>query len=454
MMAAMALQKMAAAVGGELRGADVEVQQVCTDSRKLKSGDLFIALNGENYDGNQFVADAVKAGAAAAIVSKATDLLPSILVSDCRRALGLLARENRRGFQGKVVAITGSSGKTSTKEMLAAIFAQCGEMYATQGNLNNEIGVPLSLLALRAEHRFAVIEMGAAKQGDIAYLCEFAEPNIAVLTNAQPAHIEGFGSLEGVAKTKGEIFRCLPQGGLAVINADDAFCSLWQGYAEHVQQRFFSLVREDVDVFARDIDLSEPGKLRFELVSFKGSARVCMHLSGRHMVANALAAAAAALSAGVSLSDVVDGLESVRGASGRLLRREIAGVALIDDTYNANPGSVRAAIDVLSNSLGRHILVLGNMAELGREAALQHREVAACARHNRLNSGFFIGEHAPMMAAEFGENGFAFKDKSALSAALNKYLQAGDTVLVKGSRSAAMETIVDDISAHLSQREH
>ena len=452
MIAAMNLQAIAVATDGALWGASQRVERICTDSRKVQPGDLFVALSGDNFDGNQFIGVAKAAGASAAIVNTATDLLPNVRVSDTRRALGLIARENRRRFSGPLVAITGSSGKTSTKEMLAAIFAQCGEVYATVGNLNNEIGVPLSLLAISAQTQFAVIEMGAAKQGDIKYLCEFAEPTISILTNAQHAHIEGFGSLKAVAETKGEIFRGLAKGGLAIINADDVNCALWQSYASHAQQRLFSLVREDVDVFARDIDLSEPGKVRFELVSFAGSAKVCMPLSGRHMVANALAAAAAALSAGASLGDVVRGLESVRGVSGRLLRRDLAGVALIDDSYNANPGSVRAAIDVLAASKGRKILALGHMAELGREAAQQHREIAAYARENRLDAVFFVGEYAEMMAAEFGGNAYAFSDKSNLISALIIYLQTGDTVLVKGSRSAAMEVIVDAIAADLARR--
>jgi len=452
MIGALNLQTIATVTGGVLTGTDTSVEVVCTDSRKVQAGDLFIALSGDNFNGNQFVGVAKDAGAVASVVSDPTDLLPNIRVSDTRRALGLIARENRRRFTGPLVAITGSSGKTSTKEMLAAIFAQCGEVYATVGNLNNEIGVPLSLLAISAQHQFAVIEMGAAKQGDIHYLCEFAEPTIAVLTNAQHAHIEGFGSLTAVAETKGGIFRGLAKGGLAIINADDAHCSLWQSYASHVQQRLFSLVREDVDVFARDIDLSEPGKVRFELVSFAGSAKVCMPLSGRHMVANALAAAAAALSAGASLGEVVSGLESVRGVSGRLLRRNVAGIELIDDSYNANPGSVRAAIDVLASSHGRKVLALGHMAELGAEAAQQHREIAAYARENRLDAVFFAGEYASIMATEFGRNAHAFDNKSDLIAALKNYLEVGDTVLVKGSRSAEMEVVVDALATDLVQR--
>ncbi|WP_295875950.1 UDP-N-acetylmuramoyl-tripeptide--D-alanyl-D-alanine ligase [uncultured Zhongshania sp.] len=449
MISAMTLAQIANCADGKLCGADVQVLGLSTDTRKIKRGDLFVALSGENFNGNKFVEDAKKNGAIAALVSESTDILPSVLVTDSRRALGLIARENRRQFSGSLVAVTGSSGKTSTKEMLASIFAQHGDVFATQGNFNNEIGVPLSLLAIEEKHRFAVIEMGAAKQGDIAYLCEFAEPDIAVLTNAQPAHIAGFGSLEGVAKTKGEIFSSLPQHGLAVINADDTYCELWRSIAKHVKQRLFSLVREDVDVFARDIDLSVPGTVRFELVSFNGSARVCMPLSGRHMIANALAAAAASLSAGVSLADVVAGLESMRSVSGRLLRRDVAGVAVIDDSYNANSGSVRAAIDVLASGVGRKVLVMGHMAELGAEADLRHREIAAYARENRIDALFVVGEFAELMASEFGGESFAFAMKAELIAKLGRFVKSGDTVLVKGSRSAAMEEVVDALSAEL-----
>lgn len=452
MITPMNLQQIVDSASGILCGENIQFSGLSTDTRSIKKGDLFVALSGENFDGNQFVENAKKSGAIAALVTKTTDILPNVLVSDSRRALGLLARENRRRFSGALVAVTGSSGKTSTKEMLASIFAQRGDVFATKGNLNNEIGVPLSLLAIEEKHRFAVIEMGAAKQGDIAYLCEFAEPDIAVLTNAQPAHIAGFLSLEGVAKTKGEIFSCLPKHGLAVINADDVYCELWQENAKHVKQRLFSLVREDVDVFARDIDLSVPGKVQFELVSFNGSAKVCMPLSGRHMVANALAAAAASLSAGVSLGDVVAGLESMRSVSGRLLRREVAGVALIDDSYNANPGSVRAAIDVLASSSGRKVFVMGHMGELGPEAPLRHREIAAYARENRIDTLLVVGEFAPLMAEEFGAKSVAFAKKAELIAMINKFVEAGDTVLVKGSRSAAMEEVVDALATELLGR--
>lgn len=452
MITPMNLQQIVDSASGILCGENIQFSGLSTDTRSIKKGDLFVALSGENFDGNQFVENAKKSGAIAALVTKTTDILPNVLVSDSRRALGLLARENRRQFSGALVAVTGSSGKTSTKEMLASIFAQRGDVFATKGNLNNEIGVPLSLLAIEEKHRFAVIEMGAAKRGDIAYLCEFAEPDIAVLTNAQPAHIAGFLSLEGVAKTKGEIFSCLPKHGLAVINADDVYCEFWQENAKHVKQRLFSLVREDVDVFARDIDLSVPGKVQFELVSFNGSAKVCMPLSGRHMVANALAAAAAALSAGVSLGDVVAGLESMRSVSGRLLRREVAGVALIDDSYNANPGSVRAAIDVLASSSGRKVFVMGHMGELGPEAPLRHREIAAYARENRIDTLLVVGEFAPLMAEEFGAKSVAFAKKAELIAMINKFVEAGDTVLVKGSRSAAMEEVVDALATELIGR--
>lgn len=452
MILPMTLQQLAMCTSGTLCGENVQFHGVSTDSRQLDKDDLFVALSGESFNGNQFVEAAKIKGASAALVSEATDSIPSVLVADCRHAFGLMARENRRQFTGALVAVTGSSGKTSTKEMLASIFSQCGEVFATRGNLNNEIGVPLSLLAIEKSHHFAVIEMGAAKQGDIAYLCEFAEPDIAILTNAQPAHIAGFLSLEGVAKTKGEIFRGLPKHGLAVINADDTFCEYWQENAAHVKQCLFSLVREDVDVFARDIDLSVPGTVKFELVSFKGKAVVCMPLSGRHMVANALAAAAASLSAGVSLSDVVAGLEAMKGVSGRLLRREIAGVAVIDDSYNANPGSVRAAIDVLASSEGRKILVMGHMGELGSEAGLRHREIAAYARENKLDALFVVGDFASLMADEFGRQSFAFANKQEMILMMNVFVKAGDTVLVKGSRSAGMEDVVDALSSELLGR--
>ncbi|GAB3371949.1 UDP-N-acetylmuramoyl-tripeptide--D-alanyl-D-alanine ligase [Spongiibacter taiwanensis] len=448
-MNALTLSKIAAITGGQLVGADVSVSAVCTDTRKLQTGDLFVALKGEHFDGNTFVAQAAASGAGAALVNSPVDSLPCVVVADSYRALGLVAREHRRHFAGPVMAITGSSGKTSTKEMLASILRECGDTFATKGNLNNEVGVPLSLLSMSTQEQFAVIEMGAAKRGDIAYLCEFAEPTIALLTNAQAAHIQGFGSLQGVAETKGEIFQALGGKGVAIINADDQFSSLWQQLAGVAAQVRFGFNPATADVWAEDIVLSPNGGSEFRLVTPAGSADVVLALPGRHMIANALAAAAAAQAAGASLAQISAGLGLVRPSDGRLSRRQVGGIQIIDDSYNANPGSVRAAIDVLSECDGRRILVLGAMAELGDEAERGHREVAQYAASKGIDALFVTGEWAPMMAEKFGASAKAFADRETLASALVQFVEGGDAVLIKGSRSAGMELVVSRLAQHL-----
>lgn len=447
-MITLSLSRIAELTGGRLLGEDVSVSSVCTDTRTLQPGDLFVALRGEHFDGNAFVAQAAAAGAVAALVNDPVDGLPCVVVDNSYRALGIIARENRRHFAGQVLAITGSSGKTSTKEMLASILRQCGETFATRGNLNNEVGVPLSLLALTSQQQYAVIEMGAAKRGDIAYLCQFAEPTITLLTNAQAAHIEGFKSLQGVAQTKGEIFQALAGQGVAIINADDNFAALWREMAGSASQILFGFDPATAAVWPDALQLDWEGGSRFELVTPAGRVAVTLSLPGRHMVVNALAAAAAALAAGASLEQIAAGLAQVRPSPGRLSRRQMGAIEVIDDSYNANPGSVRAAIDVLGQCRGRRVLVLGGMAELGQEAERGHREVADYAASKGIDALFVCGHWAPMMAQRFGVNGRAFADRAMLAEALVQFLEGGDSVLIKGSRSAGMEQVV----GHLAQQ--
>ena len=448
------LSDIAGLCAGELHGKDREVTRLCTDSRKLQTGDLFVALRGDNFDGNAFLNDAADHGAVAALANIPSDTLPTVVVADTRMALGQVAAENRRRFEGPLIALTGSSGKTSSKEMLAAILRQEHNVAATRGNLNNEIGVPLTLMDLASEHDVAVIEMGAAKRGDIAYLCQFAHPNIALLTNAQAAHLQGFGSLQGVAETKGEIFTALPADGTAIINADDSFAELWQGMAGHCRRVTFSVEgRAEADIRATGITLQR-GLSCFQLHSPAGQVEIELALPGRHMVANALGATGAALAAGASLESVKAGLESVRGVEGRLSRKLCGGVTLINDSYNANPGSVSAAIDVLSISEGRRILVLGTMAELGGDALELHREVGRRASQAGIDLLFAVGEFANELAGSFGDGASAFKDKAALCKALLATVAAGDAVLVKGSRSAAMETVTVELEETLSGERH
>lgn len=449
MMRALSLDAVATLTHGKHYGENAEISSVVIDSRRVRAGSLFVALRGERVDGHDYLRQAAESGASAALVNRQCKELPGVIVDDSQRALADLARDNRRAFRGPLIALTGSSGKTSTKEMLAAILSCNASVLATSGNHNNELGVPLTLLDISPQHAFAVIEMGAAKAGDIRYLCEFAQPDVAILTNAQAAHLQGFGSLDGVAKTKGEIFEALSPSGLAVINADDRYYSQWQAQASHCRQSSFSLISSSADVYASDISATAEGS-QFTLHCAAGQTEVLLPLSGRHMVANALAAAAAALEVGISLSQIAEGLGGVNSTAGRLFSQRWGGITVIDDSYNANPGSVRAAIEVLAAKPGKSLLVLGEMAELGPDAEALHRDVAAYARDASVASCAFVGEFADVMAEEFGDAGRAFADKQALLGHLPALLDNVNTVLVKGSRSSAMEEVVTALQQTLS----
>lgn len=466
MMSALKFKQIAQQLQGQLLAAfGVEnnqaadnplVKNVVTDTRQIQPGDLYVALKGDRFDGNQFVADAVNKGAVAAVISEDSTqqenlAIPRIAVKDTRAALGLIARINRRAFTGPVVAITGSAGKTTTKNMLASIFATSGEVLATRGNYNNEIGVPLTLLRLESQHRAAVIEMGAARRGDIRYLCQFAEPTIAVLTSVLPAHIEGFGSLDAVAETKGEIFQSLPDDGVAIMNADSPYFSMWKN---SVTCKLYTFgLKPSADFTARDIDSDASGS-RFLLVTPVGEIPLHLPLPGRHSIVNALAAAAAAFAANLNLRQIQEGLQRFVGETGRLTRHERDdGLIVIDDSYNANPGSVQAAIDVLVNATGRKILALGHMAELGADAERLHIEVAAYALSQGIDALWITGEFASVMAARFGVNAKPFDDRNALAEYAKTHLSSGDTILIKGSRSAGMEAVVHELLPEIIKQE-
>lgn len=434
------------------------IERVSTDSRNIVPGDLFVALSGERYDGHEFIADVAAKGAVAAIVEAAVDCaLPQLVVSDSRLALGVVARLNRRRFTGPVIAITGSAGKTTCKEMVAAIFAGCGETLATTGNLNNEIGVPLTLLGLAQQHEYAVIEMGAGRAGDIRYLCRFVEPDIGIVTSALPAHLEGFGDLDTIAQTKGELFGCLRADGAAVINGDDPlYQSLWRTQAAGRRSITFGLEPGN-DITARAISAAD-GCQHFTLVTPTGSAPVSLALLGRHNLRNALAAAGAAFAAGLGLDAIAAGLGSLQSVPGRLQSlRGRDGSVVIDDSYNANPGAVQAAIDVLADFAGHRRLILGHMAELGASAERLHREVAEYASHAGIDELWCVGTWAPAMVEAFGREARAFTSNEELLEALSRAAYA-DVTLVKGSRSARMETVVatlrDDVSSIPAAGEH
>lgn len=453
MMNALSLRAIAAELNCQYSGADVAIGRINTDSRTIQRGDLYIALRGERFDGHAFVNDVAQKGAGAAIVNadaviankSSENNLPQLRVDDTRAALGLIARMNRRQFTGSLIAITGSAGKTTTKEMLAAILAQCGATLATQGNLNNEIGVPQTLLRIAPEHRYAIIEMGAARAGDIAYLCRFAEPDVSVLTSALPAHLEGFGSIETIAQTKGEIFTGLRASGTAVINIDSEYETLWRALAGERRVLTFGLKNEAM-ITARNIERTAQG-MRFELQSPAGTAVIELSLLGLHNVRNALAAAAAAIAAGAPLSAIKNGLQSMRAVPGRLQARAGRhGEIVIDDSYNANPGAVKAAIDVLVEYSGTRRLILGNMAELGPTAEQLHLEVALYAAQRGIDELWCVGPFAEKQIQMFLNNSkntraAAFENNASLIAALATHPVVAAT-LVKGSRSAGLEVVV------------
>ena len=450
-MRSFSLAELVQPLQGKLQGLDVAFDSVSTDSRAVASGQLFVALQGENFDGHSFLGAVAEEGAVAALVSAAGEFpIPALRVSDTRLALGKLAALNRTYFEGPLIGITGSCGKTSVKNMLAAILERLGPTLATAGNLNNEIGVPLTLLRLQPEHRYAVVEMGAARAGDIAYLCGLSTPGIALLLNALPAHLEGFGSVDGVARAKGEILSGLAGEGIAIFPAGTDYSQLWREQAGRAECLDFGF--DEGALRALDIRQCDATGSNFKLSTPAGSAELRLSVAGRHNIANALAAAAAAIAAGVELDDICAGLAAVQADAGRLLPLVAAsGARLFDDSYNANPASVKAAIDVLAEAPGRRCLVLGTMAELGPDSERLHAEVGEYAAQKNIQALWTTGVFTDAAAAAFGENGICFADRDALVEALLAKLGEGDTVLVKGSRSAAMEDVVAALLGELDR---
>lgn len=424
--------------------ANPPITGVATDTRKAMPGALFVALKGERFDAHDFVADARARGAAAALVSRPVDVdLPQLLVADTRLALGELAAAWRRQLAPKVIGLTGSCGKTSVKEMIAAILRLDGRTLATQGNLNNEIGVPLTLLQLSADDRYAVIEMGANHRGEIAYCASLAVPDVALVTLVAPAHLEGFGSIDGVAEAKAEIYQALPPTATAVINADDAYAGVFRLRAGVRAQLAFGL-HAGADVRAVDVSLGADSRAQFTLCLPDGDQRrIHLPLPGKHNVMNALSAAAATFALGLKGELIARGLQQAPSVAGRLiLRRALAGGTVIDDTYNANLGSVKAAIDVLASRAGQRTLVLGDMGELGASADSMHAEAGAYAKAAGIERLLTLGTLSRAATAAFGAGGEHFSDLDTLLARLQGQPGSSDTLLVKGSRSARMERVV------------
>ena len=449
------LRNFARACGGRLEGGDRAFAGVSSDSRTLAAGDLFVALRGPRFNGNEFVGAALAAGAAAALVDAPQPLaLAQIVVADTQAALARAANTWREALAIPVIGVAGSNGKTTAKEMTAAILTRAGSTLATRGNLNNHIGVPLTLLRLEPGHRFAVIEMGANRAGEVAELVKVARPTVGLITNAGAEHLEGFGSLEGVARAEGETVAGLAAEATAVLNADDEFVNLWRGMTAARVVTFGIATTADFRASDLRTTLDADGfRTRFHFSSPLGTAEIELRLGGRHNVANALGAAAAAAAAGATLEHIVAGLSAMRPVQGRLqLQQAACGAWIIDDSYNANPSSVRAGIEVLAAVEGRRWLVLGDMAELGEFAEEAHAQIGAFARERGIERLLATGPFAALAVERFGTDGQWFPDTEALTRELLRALSPDTALgggpassvrlLVKGSRVNRLERVV------------
>jgi UDP-N-acetylmuramoyl-tripeptide--D-alanyl-D-alanine ligase len=440
---ARSLSAVAGKVSGQLIGSDASFGVVGTDTRSLPAGSLFVAIEGQHFDGNDYVAAAAARGAVGALVSRVQDLpLPQIKVADTRQAFGAMARAWRENFEIPVVAVTGSAGKTTVKELIGAILGTRRKICVTEGNLNNDIGVPLSLMRLEATDAAMVVELGANHAGEILHLGQLVEPTIAVITNAGAAHLEGFGSVAGVAQAKGELIDCLPENGVAVLNADDAYFAEWRqrAGARRVVSFGFS---PSAEVRLIGEAVVKGGSSHFALALPNGDAiQARLPLLGRANIANALAAAAAAYLAGATGDDIRAGLEQAQAVRGRMHRLAGKhGATIIDDSYNANPSAARAALDYLAGCTGQRIFVLGDMLELGPDAGKLHREIGVYAR-GRCERLVSVGALAAEAAEAFGPGSERFSAIEPAAAAVAADLAPAVTVLVKASRSVGLERLV------------
>jgi UDP-N-acetylmuramoyl-tripeptide--D-alanyl-D-alanine ligase len=447
-------KEIAQLVQGQLVGADIQIQSVSTDSRNITQGDLFIALKGPNFDGHQFAADVISKGAVALIVDQQLPVaVPQIIVADTRLALGALGAAVKQKVNPKSVAVTGSVGKTTVKEMMAAILDRIGNVLATAGNFNNDIGAPLTLLRLTEQHQYAVMELGANHLGEIAYTSSLVKPEVSIITNVAAAHLEGFGDLFGVARAKGEIYGSLGQDGVAIVPLDSEFSDYWLKRLQDKTVLTFSST-QPADFNAEHIVLNEQGCASFDLVCPQGRIFIQLVLPGKHNVANALAAAAATLALGASLTDVQLGLAAMKPVKGRINVTQASDkLRLIDDTYNANSDSTKAAIDLLATYPGFRVLVFGDMGELGADARLYHEEVGLYAKQKGINLLFTLGVLSQSASDLFNGQGAHFSSRQQLIQKLSPILdeQSSSTVLVKGSRSAKMELVVQDLLERCQQ---
>ncbi|MDF2529394.1 MAG: murF [Gammaproteobacteria bacterium] len=443
----MSLGQLSKAIGAEYYGKDIPMTGVSIDSRSLKPGEMFVAVKGEHMDGHQYAEQAIKAGASALMTDHRLDLgVPEIVVKDTLLGLGQLANTWRKQFNIPVIGLTGSYGKTSTKELIAAILSQIAPTLATVGNLNNAYGVPLTLLRLRPEHKFAVIEMGTNSRGEIAYVTKIAEPSICLITSIGACHLEGLGSLEGVSSEKSDIFLGLPPNGVAVVNTDERFAESWSKKIDKRHKVTYGL-HHKAEVMAQHVHFGPEGA-SFDLLSPIGNQAVAIPLIGEHVVYNALAAAAASLAAGASLQDVAKGLALVSPVKGRFNPHTLRnGTILIDDTYNASFDAVENAIKTLSHFPGKKIFVMSNMRELGQYAAEYHSKMGKLAKDANIDLLFLFGEKHLIdhTLAACDARARYFSTKAELIMALKPELGPDTMVLVKGSRSNAMEDIVNNI---------
>lgn len=440
-----ALSNVVPVLGAKLVGDDVTIEGVTTDTRSLEPGQLFVALQGPNFDAHDFAENAVKAGAAGLLVSRELEVsVPQLIVDDTLVALGKMATWWRSQLTIPFVAVTGSNGKTTVKEMLASIFSQLGSTLATKGNLNNHIGVPLTLLSVTKQHRAAVIEMGANHAKEISYLTNMARPDVAMINNAAAAHLEGFGSLEGVAKAKGEIYEGLDEDGVAVINADDRFADFWKELAKKNTQLTFGVEK------SADVSCTWQGDIegnRLKVHTPRGDFECTVKLLGTHNVMNALAATAVAIGAGVDIKVIKKGLDAVQPVPGRMQQSKgIGDSRIINDTYNANPTSLQAGLSVLADCQGMKILVLGDMGELGDDVESFHRQAGEMASKAKVDRLFTLGNYSENAAKAFGKNARHYEEVDELIEDVKKVLEKDATVLIKGSRMMRMERVVDALA--------
>lgn len=458
------LSECAAAMGAQLKGDDLDLTQVSIDTRTLNRGDVYVAIRGAQFDGHRFIADAIAKGASAVVADKHFDVnangivsdgsdTPVLHVEDTRHALGGIASLWAAGHQVPTIAITGSNGKTSVKEMLASILGELGPTLATRGNLNNDIGVPLTLLSLTSEHQYAVIEMGANHAGEIKYLSDMTQPDVAVITSIGQAHVEGFGSVEAIADAKSEIFSGVCSGGFGVVNIDDPFASTMLEAADGLSMRTFGF-SEDADVRGVESDATRFagfGRTNLTIKTLDQTWTTPFALLGRHNLMNALSATAAAQCLDVQRESIIAGLKAIKPVSSRL--QQIIGIessTIIDDSYNANPTSAKAAIDVLARFSGERHFVLGDMAELGDEAEQMHHEVGAYAQACGIDRVWTTGSLS-QHASNACSTGRHFATQAELLMAIEPELNDASTVLVKGSRSSQMEVIVRALSEPLTR---